>query len=229
MGRLTLRDRTHRQSRTSRIPLVAPRDGEKRREHILRAAAFLFRTKGYKGTSMRDIAEAVGLAKSSLYHHFRGKQDILLQVLRHTVDRAIRRLERIARSPLSPSERLRLAVQNHVVHLIEDLDNVVCFIEEGKNLAPDRLRSYVSQRDRYGGFFRQIIEEGIRQREFRPTDVRLAGWAILGMCNWIAKWYRREGPFTAEEIAVHFAEFAVRGFPPADLSGVEARRDGSTP
>ncbi|MDR5675232.1 MAG: TetR/AcrR family transcriptional regulator [Armatimonadota bacterium] len=216
-------------------PELAPLDGERRREHILRVAAHLFRTKGYKGTSMRDIAEVVGLTKSSLYHHIRGKQDLLLEILQHTVDRAIRRLERIARSSLSPSERLRLAVENHIVHLIEDLDNVVCFIEEGKNLAPDRMRAYVQQRDRYERFFREIVQEGIQAGEFRLTDVRLAGWAILGMCNWVARWYRRDGPYTAQEIATHFGEFAVRalsrGYPlpwPPGQAG-EAQRDGPAP
>jgi len=218
----------------SAVPELARLDGEKRREHILRVAAHLFRTKGYKGTSMRDIAEVVGLTKSSLYHHIRGKQDLLLEILQHTVDRAIRRLERIAHSTLSPSERLRLAVENHIVHLIEDLDNVVCFIEEGKNLAPERMRAYVQQRDRYERFFRDIVQEGIQAGEFRLTDVRLAGWAILGMCNWVAKWYRRDGPYTAQEIATHFGEFAVRalsrGYPPwPPARPGEGERDGSSP
>lgn len=215
------------------VPELARLDGEKRREHILRVAAHLFRTKGYKGTSMRDIAEVVGLTKSSLYHHIRGKQDLLLEILQHTVDRAIRRLERIARSTLSPSERLRVAVENHIVHLIEDLDNVVCFIEEGKNLAPERMRAYVQQRDRYERFFRDIVQEGIQAGEFRLTDVRLAGWAILGMCNWVAKWYRRDGPYTAHEIATHFGEFAVqalsRGYPPWPPRVGEGERDGAAP
>ncbi len=231
----SVRARTRPASRNVLPPELAPMDGERRREHILRVAAHLFRTRGYRGTSMRDLAEAVGFTKSSLYHHFRSKQDLLLEILQHTVDRAIRRLERIARSSLSPSERLRLAVENHIVHLIEDLDNVVCFIEEGKNLAPERLRKYIQQRDRYERFFRDIVQEGIQAGEFRPTDVRLAGWAILGMCNWVAKWYRRDGPYTAQEIAIHFGEFAVRalsrGYPviwPQRIPG-EERRDGSTP
>ncbi len=229
-----LRDRTKSAHLRNPVPELARLDGEKRREHILRVAAHLFRTEGYKGTSMRDIAQVVGLTKSSLYHYVRGKQDLLLEILRHTVDRAIGRLERIARSTLSPSERLRLAVENHIVHLIEDLDNVACFIEEGKNLAPERMRAYVQQRDRYEGFFRDIVQEGIRTGEFRLTDVRLAGWAILGMCNWVAKWYRPGGPYTAQEVATHFGEFAVRalsrGYPPwPPAQPREGERDGTSP
>jgi len=181
------------------------------RERILRAAAFLFRKKGFKGTSMREIAEIVGINKSSLYHHIRSKQALLYEILEHTVDKAIGRLERIARSDLPPSERLRLAVENHVTHLIEDLDNVACFIEEGKALAPERMRAYIAKRDRYEGFFRQVIEEGIRAGEFRPADVKLAGFAVLGMCNWVARWYRADGGYTGEEIATSFSEFALRG------------------
>ncbi|MDR7434101.1 MAG: TetR/AcrR family transcriptional regulator [Armatimonadota bacterium] len=181
------------------------------RERILRAAAFLFRKKGFKGTSMREIAEIVGINKSSLYHHIRGKQALLFEILQHTVDKAIGRLEKIARSDLPPSERLRLAVENHVTHLIEDLDNVACFIEEGKALSPDRMRAYIVKRDRYEGFFREIIAEGIRVGEFRPADVKLIGFAVLGMCNWVARWYRPNGGYTGEEIARQFSEFALRG------------------
>lgn len=179
------------------------------RERILQAAASLFRRKGFNGASMQDLAEAVGITKSSLYHHFPSKQALLSEILANTVDRVTPALEAIVWSDLPACERLRQAVAGHVVELIRDRDNVACFIEEGRFLAPDYMQAYIAKRDRYERLFRKIVEDGIAGGEFRTTDVRLAGLAILGMCNWVARWYRPEGEFTPDEIAAHFGDMAV--------------------
>jgi AcrR family transcriptional regulator len=180
------------------------------RERILRAAAALFRRQGFKATSMQDIAEQVGLTKSSLYHHIRGKHDLLYEILLHTVEGVIPAMRAIACAPRPASQRLRDAVACHVVRLVEDLDNVVCFIEEGRSLRPARRKAYVAKRDLYEGFFRQILQDGVDNGEFAPVDVRLAGWAILGMANWIARWYNPDGEWGPNELAAQFGEFAVR-------------------
>lgn len=181
------------------------------RERILRCAASLFRQRGYNGTSMQDLAEAVGITKSSLYHHFPSKQALLSEILSNTVDRVTPAVREIAGSDRPASERLRLAVVRHVVELIRDRDNVACFIEEGRFLAPELMSAYVAKRDRYERYFRQIVADGIATGEFRTADVRLASLAILGMCNWVARWYRSDGDLAPDEIAEHFADMAIFG------------------
>lgn len=190
------------------------------RTRILTAAAALFHARGFEGTSMKQIAAAAGIQKSSLYHHFPGKQELLFYILAHTVDLAIVGLQEIARSNRSAAERLRLAVRHHVINLVNDLDNVACFVEEGKALAPQHRETYVAKRDAYERCFRQIIEDGIRSGEFRRTDVRLAGFAVLGMCNWMVRWYHPDGPNTPEEVAGHLGDLAAAALVahrPADI------------
>ena len=179
------------------------------RSRILRAAALLFHTQGFERTSMQAVAAAVGIQKSSLYHHFRSKDEILFEILRHTVDAASGGLEAIAAAPRPAADRLRMAVRHHVTNLVADLDNVACFVEEGKALPASYRESYVVKRDRYEQFFRMIIADGIRAGEFAPTDVRLAGFAVLGMCNWMVRWYHPDGSNTPDEIAVALGEYAV--------------------
>lgn len=181
------------------------------RERILREAAALFRRKGFNGASMQDLAEAVGITKSSLYHHFRSKQALLFEILSTTVDRETPALRTIAEAELPAAERLRRAVARHVLGLIRDLDNVACFVEEGRFLAPRYREAYIAKRDRYERLFRRILEEGVAAGEFRPVDVRVASLAILGMCNWVARWYRPDGAYAPEEIAAQFGELAVLG------------------
>ena len=180
------------------------------RPRILRAAAAIFREKGFNGASMQELAAAVGLTKSTLYHHFPSKQALLREILESTVERATPRLQAIARADLPASERLRQAVVGHVVELIRDRDNVACFVAEGRFLAPAYMEAHVAKRDRYERYLRQIIEDGIETGEFSPTDVRVASRAILGMCNSVASWYRPEGELGAEKIAAHYGEWAVR-------------------
>lgn len=180
------------------------------RERILRAAAALFREQGFTRASMRDLADRVGIHKSSLYHHFPSKQALLLEILETTVDRSAPVLAAIAGSGQPASERLRRAVANHVTELIRDQDNVACFLEEGRYLDRRYMDIYISKRDQYEGHFRRIIGDGVRRGEFRPVNVRLASLAILGMCNGMAKWWRPDGEFGPREIAVWFAEMAVQ-------------------
>lgn len=190
----------------TRIPQEA---GTKAR--ILRAAAGLFHAWGFERTSMKQIAAASGIQKSSLYHHFPGKQELLFEILSHTVDLAIGRLQDIVTSDRSAAERLRLAVRNHVINLVDDLDNVACFVEEGKALVPPFRAAYIARRDAYEHCFRRIIADGIAGGEFRPVDVRLAGFAVLGMCNWVVRWYRPHGPNSPDDVATHLGDVAVLG------------------
>lgn len=179
------------------------------RSRILRAAAALFHAHGFEGTSVKQIAAAAGIQKSTVYHHFPSKQNLLFDILSHTVDLAVGGLQEIVRSDRPAAERLRAAVRHHVRNLVDDLDNVACFVEEGKALAPEYRAAHVAKRDAYERGFRQIIADGMARGEFRRVDVRLAGFAILGMCNWMVRWYRPDGSMPAEEIAALLGDLAV--------------------
>ena len=185
------------------------------RGRILRAAAALFREQGFNRASMRDLADRVGIHKSSLYHHFPSKQALLLEILETTVDRSVPALAAIADSGLPAAQRLRRAVANHVTELIADQDNVACFIEEGRYLDRRYMEIYIAKRDHYEGHFRRIIGDGVRSGEFAPVSVRLASLAILGMCNWVARWWRPDGEFEPQEIAARFGEMAVQSLAPS--------------
>lgn len=180
------------------------------REQLLRAAARLFREQGFHGTSVAEIASAVGITKSSFYHHFASKQALLAEILTDTVSRVTPTVEAIASADLPASERLRAAARSHVVELIHDQDKVACFVEEGRFLAADYRDGFVAARDRYERSFRQILEDGVRSGEFRPMSVRLASLAVLGMCNSVVHWYQPSGELNVDDVAEEFADLAVK-------------------
>lgn len=185
-------------------------DAPTTRERILRTAAAHFRRRGFKGTSMQDLARALGMAKSGLYHHFPSKEALLIEILESTVNRTYPAVEEVAGSDAPAIERLHRVVSLHVIALIQDQDNQACFIEEGRHLTRDTMGAYVQKRDRYEQFFRRILEDGIDRGEFVDHDVRLVAMALLGMCNWIVRWYRPDGGRSPEEIAAVFSGLAVR-------------------
>ncbi len=189
------------------------------RLRILREAAALFRRRGYRATSMADLAHAVGITKSSLYHHFPSKDALLLEIVQITVDRVMPMISEIVASDLPAPVKLERALTTHLVEGLQDRDNLACFVQEGRNLAPGSLDAYLRKRDRYERLFRDILEEGMAAGAFRTLDVRLTAMALLGMCNSTVAWYRPGGGYPPEVIAKQFADLALR----AVLAGGEER------
>lgn len=185
--------------------------GSETEERIRREAAALFRRKGFNGTSMAELASAVGISKSSLYHHFRSKQALLSEIIELTVNRVTPLVQAVAESDLPIRERFTKAVAIHTEEAIHDQDAVACFIEEGRYLNPDFMSAHVANRDHYQDLFVSMLEEGIESGDFASQDPALSVMAIMGMCNSVVRWYRPGGKRTAEEIASEFAALAVRG------------------
>jgi AcrR family transcriptional regulator len=188
--------------------MTAPNDT---RDRIRVEAATLFSERGFNGTSMADLATAVGITKSSLYHHFPSKQALLSEIIELTVSRVTPLVQEIADLDLPAGERLRRAVILHTVEAIRDQAAVACFIEEGRYLAPDFMATHVVNRDAYEQLFKRMLEDGIESGEFVPQDVGITVKAVLGMCNSVVRWYSPDGGRGPDEIADEFARFAIRG------------------
>ncbi len=186
-------------------------DTRNTRERIRSEAAALFSEYGFNGTSMAELASAVGITKSSLYHHFPSKQALLSEIIELTVNRVTPLVQEVADMDLSAKERLRRAIILHTVEAIRDQDAIACFIEEGRYLAPGFMATHVANRDAYEQVFRRLFEEGIASGEFIRQDVGIAVKAVLGMCNSVVRWYKPDGGYGPDEIADEFADFAVRG------------------
>ena len=179
------------------------------RERIRREAAALFRERGCNGTSMAELASAVGVTKSSLYHHFPSKQALLSEIIELTVSRVTPLVRAVAEMDLPVSERLGRAVVLHTVEAIRDQDALACFVEEGRYLAPDFMETHLANRDTYEQLFRRIFEEGIESGDFMEQDGGIAVNAILGMCNSVVRWYRPAGGRSPDENASPFADFGL--------------------
>jgi AcrR family transcriptional regulator len=177
---------------------------------ILRAAAGVFRDRGFADTGMREIAAAADLSTANLYYYFNSKADILYFCQDHSASRMLETARRLQRRRLTPSQRLRGVIGAHLVCMLDELDGAAAHTEVDA-LPPALRKRIVAKRDRYERAVRRIVAEGIRSGAFRRTDPTLATRAILGALNWTTRWYRPGGKLAPQDVALVFADYLVRG------------------
>lgn len=168
---------------------------------FLRTATELFRDKGFHGTSISDVASAMGVTNASLYYYFSSKQELLLRVLRSGMETFLESLEDIVATDRPAREKLELAVANHLRFVFERGDAVAVFLRERRFLQAPHLDEYQPRIDRYDELFTAIIEEGVASGELPPVDPRLASLVVLGAINSTIEWYRPEGRLDEDRLA----------------------------
>jgi TetR/AcrR family transcriptional regulator, cholesterol catabolism regulator len=183
------------------------------REQQVRAAALrLFRDKGYHATSMRDIAAEVGINKGSLYSYIRSKEDLLIPFFERAMGLLLAEIEAIsADESLTATERLKRAIKAHILNVTENLDILTVYLSEWRQLRADSLSTVRQQRERYAALFLTIVEDGVRRGEFRAIDPRISALGMIGMCNYLFRWYRPDGRLRPEQIADELTDMLLHG------------------
>jgi AcrR family transcriptional regulator len=182
----------------------------RRRLEIARAAAAVFRRKGFAAATTGDIAGAVGLTKGALYYYFHDKQDILWFCQNWSLDRMLEAAARIRKSGEPPARRLAALIRTQMSCMLDELAGNAAHIQTDA-LSRPRWGRLLAKRDRFEGEYRAIVADGVRRREFRRVDPRMVVRAILGAVNWSITWFRPEGKASSEAVAAQFAELFVSG------------------
>jgi AcrR family transcriptional regulator len=191
---------------------VAERMRSPRRAELIRAAARLFSTRGYHGTSMQHLADALGLQRGSLYAHIGSKQDLLFDVVEEGAEHFLARGEDAVALEGPAAERLRALLVGHVETAAQHLESATVFLNEWRYLSPQPRAEIKAKRDAYEAMLVRIIEEGISAGDFRPdADVRFATLLTLSAGNWTYAWYKPGGDMTPRDIGERFAELIIKG------------------
>jgi AcrR family transcriptional regulator len=185
-------------------------NGLNTRKRVLKAAAELFARRGYHATSVRQLSSAVRLGRGALYYHIKGKErllwDILWEPARSLADKAVA----LRSLDVPPDEKLRLFGRNLMRGIADDLAEWTVFFREFHGLSRQRLNEVLRLRETFEAVFREILEAGYAQGQFRKPDPLLVK-GLLGMFNYSYVWIRPHGSKTPEEIADEFCDAILQG------------------
>jgi AcrR family transcriptional regulator len=159
-----------------------------RRAELARTAARLFAERGFHGTSMGDIADAMGVQKASLYSLTDSKQQLLYDAVRAGAEAFHAALDEVDEQA-SAVERVRQALRGHLRVIADQLDTATVFIREWRYLEGELRDEFVAERRRYEERWRELFREGVERGELR-TDLRVSDAAllVLSAANWAYTW-----------------------------------------
>ena len=189
-----------------------------RREEIIAAAGHVFLTKGYRATSFKDVAEAIGVDRASLYYYFESKHDLFRVATGVAVARNVEDAERIARGDAAPADKLAEIVARLLdSYTRTDYPYMFIFLQEDVNqITADPGDPWAREMNqlsrRYEQAITTIIEEGVTAGDFSlagPPHVLTK--AVIGMANWTHRWYRSDGTLSAAQIADTFVQTFLHG------------------
>jgi AcrR family transcriptional regulator len=198
-------------ARRSHADLSRPKFARRRRQ-ILDAAAQIFYEKGYDATSTRDIADAAGLLKGSLYYYVDTKEDFLYEISRETHAGALATLERVRDVEGDALTRLACLVREHLGYFLDNLVTTTVYFREFRLLSPERRAAIAAQGDEYLEYVRELLHQGQREGVVASDlDVRLVSIGLVGMLNSTWLWYQPGGTRDGDEIADEFVKLIITG------------------
>ena len=180
------------------------------REGVRTAALILFAERGYRATSMKDIAEALGMRAPSLYNHVRSKESLLVEIMDSAMDRALADLRAAISRADDVVEELRRATESLVLQFLFYPQEVTISNNEIRSLTEPHRSKIIAKRDEYGREFRDLIERGCSLGRFHVESPRLASYAILEMGNGAKVWFRKGDFYSEIEVARQYSAFALR-------------------
>ena len=183
---------------------TAGSSGPKTLAAIHEAGLQLIYTKGFEAMSLRDLAAKVGLQPGSLYNHIATKQALLFDLINNHMLRLHERVAAELEGITDPTERLKAFTAFHLTYHIERKREVFIGSAELRSLEPKNRRRIVASRREYEDILADILEAGVKAKQFRIGDIRVSTYAILAMLTGICTWYDPKGRVSREElIAVH--------------------------
>ncbi|GAA4459143.1 TetR/AcrR family transcriptional regulator [Rurimicrobium arvi] len=183
-----------------------------RRSLILGEAARLFREKGFGGSSMRELAERVGMEAASMYNHIRSKDEILDAICFEAGEKYNRQLEEARVQFAGDYPRMMEAIiAFHVAIIFEYRDAVSVLNNDWKYLKPERLTEFKKMRKEYEKNLAGIITEGIAAGAFKEVNISVALFTLLSSLRWVELWYKPGRGVSKDSLAKDISAILMNG------------------
>ena len=171
-----------------------------KKQEISNCAARLFRKKGYKATSMRDIADAMDMKAASLYNHISSKEELFCELLLKMAHHFTKGMTDILEASLSTSEKLERVILLHVKLTIEHTDAISLVAGEWVHLPQSALNESITHRETYEKEFRAIINQGKKEGLYKDIDTDIILFSILSTLRGLYSWYSKNKNYNSIEL-----------------------------
>jgi len=188
-------------------------EGLSRKIRILRAAAKCIEERGYRGTNIREIAKESGIKGGSIYYHFSGKQEILFEIMNHSMNDLITNVKEDIKAGSDAFDKLRRAMKFHITYHIDNPYLTRVGDQELRSLSKQNYGVIVRKRREYEEIFVNILQEGVAEGSMQMESVRLISIATLQLCN-VHYWYKKDkhiNKFSPDELVNQYSNLLFEG------------------
>ena len=179
------------------------------RDRVLRAAAHCFNRKGYSGTSLKDVANMLGLTDPALYYYVRNKEELVYLCYVRAADIGREAMQRAVADGETGLEQVRLYLRYHIESMVGER-GPIAIMSEIPSLRDEHREEVLELSRRHSSGFEAMLERGNADGSIAPCNVRMTGNAIMGSINWIPKWYHGDDAMGASIVA-EFPDILSRG------------------
>ncbi len=181
------------------------------KEQLIQSAIDLFASKGFKGTSIRDLGKAVNVSISNIYHYFGSKEGLLLAILERSSKMILENLQQVSDLNLNPLERFKAILEIHIKLSEKFKKETKIFFMDEEHLSPQGLEiNKKTQRAILDIYLKELA--ALKEAGYlRSRSLRVAAFNILGVISWKLRWYRWDGDMTQEEVTREMIDFILNG------------------
>ena len=181
-------------------------------EEVLRIAADKFGRQGYQATTLDEIAAEVGISRAAFYLYFPSKEELLRRMYSQVIATSQAAIEQIVAEDLPVPEKLRRIIRHQVRYMATNIPLLQVFFSEIFNLRPE-LGQWVRRANRaFGEVIERVVKEGVQKGELIPLHPKRFTYALMGMCNWMHRWYRPGREWTPDTVAEEFIRILETGY-----------------
>jgi len=182
---------------------------QQQRDRVLKAAAHCFNQKGYSGTSLKDVADMLGLTDPALYYYVRNKEELVYLCYVRAADIGREAMQRAVAEGGSGFDQAQRYLRYHIEIMVGER-GPIAIMSEIPSLKPEHREEVLELSRQHSLNFEEILESGIGDGSIKNCDVRMTGNAIMGSINWIPKWFHGDEA-TASKIITEFPNVLSRG------------------
>jgi AcrR family transcriptional regulator len=200
-----------------------PAPNEDRLAEVYRTAAQIILRKGYDATSINDIANALGMTKAGLYHYINGKKELLFDIMNFGLDQLEEEVVNPAHSIADPAARLRFIITSHARLVTRGDGAITLLVDEITALTPVQYRKITRRKRAHFDRLRAVLDTLKAEGMLQDVDTTVATFSLLGMINWLSRWFRQDRALTEEQVAEEIAKIALNGLLPAPAGAAPPR------